>query len=172
MPARSWIATVQTVVGAFVDGARSRVVGMTLAEGDEVPHKVAIRVLRQLEHETEGRLGCSLPPKRHVKLRTARESRPALSVGFALPQVKSRFPAFDFSKSALSLDTRRRAPVQALDLFCPLLAVESDRDRRKPFSFARANPRRRAGGGRQRLARSPPPRRVSCRAWRTTSKPG
>lgn len=65
---RSWIATVQALVGAFIDGASGRIVGMALAERDEVPDETGVRVLCQLKHEAEGRFGRSLFAERTYSL--------------------------------------------------------------------------------------------------------
>jgi len=84
-----WIATMQAVVGALVDSAGRRVVGMALAEGDEVPDEAPVWVLNQLKHETERGLGCPLTPERHVQLAATKEAR-SVSVDFApLPAVES-----------------------------------------------------------------------------------
>lgn len=114
----------KALMGALVDGASGGVVGMTLPEGDEVPDEAYVRVPRQLEHETEGRLRGTLFPDRHILLHAAEETRSSFSVGFALFKIESRLAGFDFSPSALGLDARRRALVQALNLFTPLLVVE------------------------------------------------
>jgi hypothetical protein len=115
-------------VGAVVDATGLRIGRMALAEGEEVPEKAAVRVLRQLEDEAERCHGRALPPERNVELGAARQIRPAVAVSFAEPQIERRLPAFDFPKSLLGLEARARAHVQAPHLLRPLLTVESRRD--------------------------------------------
>ena len=149
-------------MGALVDAARGRVVGVALAEGDQVPREPAVGVLAEPEDEAERRRGSAFGIKRHVELATARQHRLVGTLRLT-PFPVERFPAcFDFPARAFGLKTDGRSLVQATHLFLPdrltgtqpgreadsVLAKPRAQDMRPPESLPQGGRRRekRAGG--------------------------
>jgi hypothetical protein len=90
---RSWIATVQALVGAFIDIVGGGIVRVALTKSDEVPDETAVAVLRQLKHEAEGCLGRPLLAERHIQLVATWKARAGLSLDFAPLPAQRRRPA-------------------------------------------------------------------------------
>jgi hypothetical protein len=130
-----WVAAVQMVVGALVDAAGDRVVGVALAEGDQVPREPTLGILAEPEDEAERRRGSAFGVKRHVELATARQHCLVGTLRLT-PFPVERFPAsFDFPARAFGLKTGGRSLVQATHLFLPDRLTELNRDGRQILSW-------------------------------------
>jgi hypothetical protein len=55
-----WIAAVKAFVGALVDGARGRVVGVALAESHKIQREAPVRTLLETKHESIRGVRCTL----------------------------------------------------------------------------------------------------------------
>lgn len=113
----------QALVGAFVDVAGSRVLGMALAEGDEVPGETILGP-DQLEDQTEGSSRSASSIKRHVELPTAGEPRALWTLGLTRPPSQPAAAGLDLPTGALCLHSRGGVWRVAADLFLPLFEAE------------------------------------------------
>src|ERR1700709_46904 len=117
-------------MGALIDGASTRVVGMALTKGDEAPDKPPIG-LRQLKNEAVGRGGSPFLAEWDIELPTTGEPRTVTAFRFAWPPGEPHSPGLDFSPSAFGPQSRAGAGGEALDLLRPLVTTEDDRGGRQ-----------------------------------------